>query len=121
MRFRFEGEGGNNFFLDDINLYSGGPSNELVLAAVEQNQFNNLVLYPNPTDGDVHLEFSTQIGGAAQLRITDLSGKVIAHYPLYVQVGQNLVITDTTNLASGSYLLVLELNGVSSTKTFVVE
>jgi PKD repeat protein len=121
MRFRFEGEGGNNFFLDDINLYSGGPSNELVLAAVQQNQFNNLVLYPNPTDGDVHLEFSAQIGGAAHLRITDLSGKVIAHYPLYVQAGQNLVITDTTHLASGSYLLVLELNGVSSTKTFVVE
>jgi hypothetical protein len=121
MRFKFEGEGGNNFFLDDINLYSGSPSNDLVLATVGQNQFEDLNLYPNPTDGDIHLQFTAQIGGAAQLRITDLSGKSIANYPLQVQAGANLVITDTKQLASGSYLMVLELNGESSIRPFVVK
>lgn len=121
MRFKFEGEGGNNFFLDDINLYSGSPSNDLVLAAVGQNQFEDLNLYPNPTDGDIHVQFSAQVGGAAQLRITDLSGKSIANYPLQVQAGANLVITDTKQLASGSYLMVLELNGESSIRPFVVK
>jgi hypothetical protein len=121
MRFKFEGEGGNNFFLDDINLYSGSPSNDLVLAAVGQDQFTDLNLYPNPTDGDVHVQFTAQVGGSAQLRITDISGKNIAHYPLQVQTGANLVITDTKQLASGSYLMVLELNGESSVRPFVVK
>jgi hypothetical protein len=55
------------------------------------------------------------------LRITDISGKNIAHYPLQVQTGANLVITDTKQLASGSYLMVLELNGESSVRPFVVK
>jgi len=121
MRFKFEGEGGNNFFLDDINLYAGAPSNDLVLASLTNNQFTDLNLYPNPTDGDLHVEFSAQVGGAAQLQLTDLSGKVIFNYPVQVQSGANLIITDAHQLASGSYLVVLKMNGASFTKPFVVK
>jgi PKD repeat protein len=121
MRFKFEGEGGNNFFLDDINLYSGSPSNDLIVSVDGQEQFEDLNLYPNPTDGDVHIQFTAQAGGAGQLHITDLTGKSIVHYPLQVKPGANLVITDTKHLASGSYLMVLELNGESSIRPFVVK
>jgi hypothetical protein len=61
------------------------------------------------------------VGGSAQMRITDISGKRIANYPLQVQTGANLIITDTKQLASGSYLMVLELNGESSIRPFVVK
>ena len=121
MRFRFEGEGGNNFFLDDINLYSGGPSNDLVLASVEQTAFEQLNLYPNPTDGDLHVTFQTNVSGNAQLHITDITGKKVNSYPLHIQTGSNLVITNTTGLASGTYLMVLDFNGVQTTRSFVVE
>jgi PKD repeat protein len=119
MRFKFEGEGGNNFFLDDINIYSGNPSNELVLG-LTQNEFTDLSVYPNPTDGDLHLQFTATTGGAAQLHITDLSGKIISNYPLQLQPGTNLVITETNQLAGGSYLLTLVVNGVQTTRPFVV-
>jgi hypothetical protein len=119
MRFKFEGEGGNNFFLDDINLYSGNPSNELVVG-LSQNEFADLSVFPNPTDGDLHLQFTSSTGGAAQLHITDLSGKIISNYPLQLQPGTNLVITETNQLAGGSYLLTLVVNGVQTTRTFVV-
>ena len=119
MRFKFEGQGGNNFFLDDINIYSGSPSNELVLG-LTQNEFADLSVYPNPTDGDLHLQFTAITGGAAQLHITDLSGKNISNYPLQLQPGTNLIITETNQLAGGSYLLTLVVNGVQTTRTFVV-
>ena len=119
MRFKFEGEGGNNFFLDDINIYSGSPSNEIVLG-LTQNEFTDLSVYPNPTDGDLHLQFTATTGGAAQLHITDLSGKIISNYPLQLQPGTNLVITETNQLAGGSYLLTLVVNGVQTTRPFVV-
>lgn len=121
MRFKFEGEGGNNFFLDDINLYGGNPSNDLVVGLASPQQFADLNLYPNPTDGDLHLQFTSSSVGAAQLFITDITGKSIANYPLQLQSGSNLVITDTNQLASGSYLLILDLNGVKTTRTFIVE
>ena len=121
MRFRFEGEGGNNFYLDDINIYSGGPSNDLVLAGLEQNNLSELVLYPNPTDADLHLTFSSLYAGAAKLKVTDLTGKVVQAYPLYLQEGKNMIITQTNQLAAGSYLLQLEFNGAVTTLPFVVE
>ena len=121
MRFKFEGEGGNNFFLDDINLYSGGPSNELVVAALNETVFTDLNVYPNPTDGDLHLQFTATCGGKGKLQITELSGKVLATYPLHVQAGSNLVLTDTKQFAAGSYLLELEFNGTKTIRTFVVK
>ena len=121
MRFRFEGEGGNNFFLDNINLYSGPPSNDLVLATINENLFDNLNIYPNPTDGDLHLSFHSSIGGASVLYITDITGKKVKSYPLQIQTGSNLVITETTGLASGTYLIQLHSNGFVTTRSFVVE
>ena len=122
MRFKFEGEGGNNFFLDDINLYTGSPSNDLIVSALEfESEFTNLSVFPNPTDGDLHLQFTSATGGAAQLYLTDLSGKVVGHYPLQLQIGNNLVITETNQLAAGSYLITLDLKGVKTTRTFVVK
>lgn len=121
MRFKFEGEGGNNFFLDDINLYSGSPSNELVLSTFSETTFTDLNVYPNPTDGDLHLQFTASAGGKGKLQITELSGKVLASYPLQVQSGSNLVLTDTKQFAAGSYLLELEFNGSKTTRAFVVK
>lgn len=121
MRFRFEGEGGNNFFLDNINLYSGPPSNDLVLATINENLFDNLNIYPNPTDGDLHLTFNSSIGGASMLYITDITGKRVKSYPLQIQTGSNVVITETTGLASGTYLIQLHSNGFVSTRSFIVE
>jgi PKD repeat protein len=121
MRFRFEGEGGNNFFLDDINLYAGSPSNDLVLSVPTTAPFADLNVYPNPTDGDLHIAFSSATGGAAQLLITDITGKKVSSFPLFIQTGSNLVLTDTNNMASGTYLMVLEINGVQTTRSFVVE
>jgi PKD repeat protein len=43
--FRFEGEGGNNIYIDDINLYNGGPSNELVTGIVEHSSISHLEMF----------------------------------------------------------------------------
>ena len=90
------------------------------MLGLTQNEFADLSVYPNPTDGDLHLQFTAITGGAAQLHITDLSGKNISNYPLQLQPGTNLIITETNQLAGGSYLLTLVVNGVQTTRTFVV-
>ncbi|MEN9699601.1 MAG: hypothetical protein RLZZ301_799 [Bacteroidota bacterium] len=121
MRFRFEGEGGNNFYLDDINLYAGSPSNDLVIAGTDELSFNNMNLFPNPTDADVHVAFDASNAGAGVVRILDLSGKVIEAHKIAVNAGHNLVITDTQKLAAGWYQFQIQLNGTIQNKSFVVE
>jgi hypothetical protein len=46
---------------------------------------------------------------------------VVGNYPLQLQIGNNLVITETNKLAAGSYLITLDLKGVKTTRTFVVK
>jgi hypothetical protein len=67
------------------------------------------------------LSFLSLSAGAATLNVTDLTGKVVQSYPLFLQEGKNMVVTQTTQLAAGSYLLQLEFNGALTTLPFVVE
>ena len=57
MKFRFEWNGGNNFYLDDINLYVGSASNDLVLGVQETATISGVELFPNPVDDELQVKF----------------------------------------------------------------
>ena len=107
MRFRFEGEGGNNFYLDDINLYAGAPSNTLVLGVNDEASFSNPVLYPNPSNEEVHVSYHSQDVDDVNVSVLDLNGKVLQHYFIKSNSGQNMVVFDIQALAQGSYMVKL--------------
>ena len=115
MRFRFEGEGGNNFYLDDINLYAGAPSNTLVLGVNDEASFSNPVLYPNPSNEEVHVSYHSQDVDDVNVSILDLNGKILQHYFVKINSGQNMVVFDIQALAQGSYMVKL-----SSTKGQII-
>ena len=115
MRFRFEGEGGNNFYLDDINLYAGAPSNTLVLGVNDEASFSNPVLYPNPSNEEVHVSYHSQDVDDVNVSVLDLNGKVLQHYFIKSNSGQNMVVFDIQALAQGSYMVKL-----SSTKGQII-
>ena len=110
MRFRFEGQGGNNFYLDDINLYAGAPSNTLVLGVNDEASFSNPVLYPNPSNEEIHVSFHSQNVNDVNVSILDLNGKVLQNYFIKSNSGQNMVMFDTQALAQGSYMVKLSSN-----------
>jgi len=115
MRFRFEGEGGNNFYLDDINLYAGAPSNTLVLGVNDEASFSNPVLYPNPANEEVHVSYHSQDVDDVNVSVLDLNGKVLQNYFIKSNSGQNIVMFDIQALAQGSYVVKL-----SSTKGQII-
>jgi hypothetical protein len=56
FKFRFESDGGNNIYIDDINIYSGAPSDALVTVGLDENlQLQNAVVFPNPAEDEVNL------------------------------------------------------------------
>lgn len=110
MKFKFEGEGGNNIYLDDINLYAGSPSDNLVLSLEENSDLSAIDLYPNPADEDVHIRYSSAVDTRLAISIMDLSGKVISTTTVQSKTGDNMVIIPTAGMASGTYLVQLGTN-----------
>ena len=118
MRFRFEGEGGNNFYLDDINLYEGSPSDEIIVGLEDSGQDIQMNIYPNPSDADIHVEFSLMQRQIFNAQIIDITGKVISSHQIQANEGQNLLILDTKSLSQGSYMIRLKGDSKSSSMPF---
>ena len=122
FKFRFEGEGGNNFYLDDINLYAGAPSNEIVLGINEFNEsINDISLYPNPTDGELNVSFSASKNKDMQFQVLDITGKIIQNNVVNAVQGSNLVLLDTQIFAAGSYFLKIMSDDHFKTLPFVIK
>jgi PKD repeat protein len=119
--FRFEGEGGNNIYIDDINLYNGGPSNELVTGIVEHSSISHLEMFPNPADDELNVSFDLPNTDDLTISMIDLSGKVIQKHLVKAKEGKNLVMMNTQELAAGMYQLVIASSNGQKTLPFIVK
>ncbi len=120
-KFEFESDNGNNFYLDDINIYKGAPSDVLVGIDENGNVIESMSVFPNPTAGSANVRFAVVNGGAAKVVVTDLAGKVLEEHEIFAAQGNNLLSLETTGYASGVYLVRLELGGVVNVVRLVVE
>lgn len=120
-KFEFESDGGNNFYLDNINIYSGSPSNNLVIGVEEQAEFGHLTLFPNPTESELNIRFDAGNAQQMEFHIQDLSGKIVKTIVVQAAAGANLVVLGTEELASGMYFLKIDTSGAQQAIQFVVK
>ena len=104
-KFRFDATGGNNVYLDDINIYAGPPSSVNVLGIEEQIAVESLSVFPNPTEGELNVTFNVVSPKAMSFVVTDVLGKTIQTQNIQAATGANAVILSTEGIASGMYLL----------------
>lgn len=121
FKFQFENGEGNNFYLDNINLYEGAPSEGIVSGLEEITSLNNLNVYPNPATETVHVAFAISSDRAVSIRIRDLAGKTVQHSFVQGVQGKNLVSLDVQNLATGSYFVEIESEQQVVTKSLVIQ
>ena len=121
VKFQFESDGGNNFYLDDINMYQGAPSDDIVSVVEQDNTLNQFSIYPNPSEGELNIEFSRTSAGSVVVQITDVNGKLVQSHLIQAQVGNNLVFVDTKDIAPGMYLVNLVQGGSYSTKKLIIQ
>jgi len=79
-----------------------------VTGVSELNNSNQFVVYPNPTDGDLLIEFD-QENTAIQLKVFDLGGKLVIEKS--IEAGKEIEL-DLNGLQNGTYIL-----DISSTET----
>lgn len=120
-KFEFESDNGNNFYLDDINIYKGAPSDELVGIDDNGNVIESMSVYPNPTAANVNVRFAVANGGEAIIVVTDLAGKQLETHKLLAAQGNNLIELGTEKYAAGVYLIRLSLGGVTHVAHLIVD
>ena len=123
FRFKFQttSGGGNNFYIDDINVYSGAPSENPVTAGLaDLGTVANINLFPNPADNEVQISFNSQTGNnQITFFVTDLTGKRLQQHTINANEGNNLVLIATENLSAGTYLIQMIDAGGQRTLNFV--
>lgn len=95
VKFRFEAKGGNNLFIDNIQILH--PD----VLEVKEKILNQLVAYPNPTENNLTIDFPQQID-IQSLVLTETSGKTL---PLKYSTSNNKINIYMENLTSGIYFL----------------
>tara|TARA_B100000963_G_C22077503_1_gene430804 strand:- start:95 stop:463 length:369 start_codon:yes stop_codon:yes gene_type:complete len=120
MKFRFESNEGNNFYLDDINLYEGSSSNDIVVGVhSSSNEIDQVELYPNPVENNLNIKFFIANTQKILFKIKDTKGKEIEKQEVFAKQGNNLIVLPTDKITSGTYFVELFLDKEKRTFKFV--
>ena len=105
--FQFDNDGGNNMFIDDINIY---PASQ---AGIVDQIADNLSVYPNPVSNNLQITMDVYLTGNYQITLTNTLGqKVATVYQGELTGGQQNISYDMEKLPEGIYFLNVASNGV---------
>lgn len=104
FRFVFESDGGNNLFIDDINIT--GPNTTSIN---DIDISNSLTVFPNPANNTVNFELSGDKAYSFDVRLTNTLGQaVIAQSELIFNGRREQYALNTSSLSAGVYMLTIE-------------
>ena len=117
FKFKFVAGEGNNLYLDDINL-----NNTTSLTEMESLE-NNFRVYPNPSDQDAVVYFSTESNATIVVKVFDLLGKEVYNNNMGTLAAgnHNLILNRETLSGSGLYFVRLSVNDTQLTKKFILK
>ncbi len=116
FKFEFESDGGNNLYLDDINI-NGAPVGVEELATSS----SNLLVMPNPASSEGYAQFTLVRGSKVQLDLLDMTGRLVQQvYSGNVATGTQRIELPMRALQAGCYFVRLQQDGKQEVARFVV-
>lgn len=103
--FEFTSDQGNNLYIDDINIYKGAPSDDIIANVLEEELISGVSVYPNPANDEVNIQFVASGSEIVTVQLADLQGKVVKEVSLQLNSGLNIVPLSTVDIADGLYLI----------------
>jgi len=117
IRFEFLSDGGNNVYIDDINL-SGTPLGLDVLSPSE----NELQVIPNPATETAFVQFTPSGSTAIDLSIIDPTGRLVKHvFQGKPAIGVQRISMPISELSAGIYMIRLTQGDEVHTVRFIVD
>ena len=90
-------------------------------AITDTEQDGGIVAYPNPSDGDIHVEITAPVTGSLQVSIVDPMGRVIRDITPSIAPGNTEFRIEREGLVSGSYFLLIRSGEKSFTKLIILK
>lgn len=117
IMFRFTSNGGNNVFIDDINL---GGANSIDDGLASTIDFN---VYPNPVEENSIISFSILDKQKVELKIYDILGREVSSlFNGYLSAGDHQYsIAEKSDLSPGVYVVTLCVDRQRFTKKLIVK
>lgn len=121
-KFQFENDNGNNFFIDDINIYQGSTSDDVVVGLDEiTTEIALLNVYPNPAEDVLNVNFSLPVNEKINISIVNTTGQKLLQKSINGNSGNNIVVVNTDSISAGVYFVkVSNSNGISTLKKIVI-
>jgi hypothetical protein len=96
--------------------------NDLLSSVDEKALLDNsdVVLYPNPASHNLSIAINSKENSKAQVRVLDVTGKVLSAQDITLESGKNVVSQNTTDLPSGIYFVQVKGNDSFITKKLVI-
>lgn len=118
FRFEFNSDGGNNLYLDDINIV--GPN--VNIESFTDASFP-IVVYPNPAVDQIVISFEVPVVTIASFELMDMTGRSLVKSPLYsYQPGKAThKMTLPEDITNGIYLLNIYMGESRITKKVIIE
>ncbi|MCB9170336.1 MAG: PKD domain-containing protein [Flavobacteriales bacterium] len=108
FKFWFQSDGGNNLYIDDVNI-NGMSVGIDELGAIEQG---SMALVPNPASTRTELVLDLREATDLSVDITDVAGRVIHRLPIqHHGAGAVRVALPVADLSPGTYLVVVSGGG----------
>ena len=117
FKFEFESDGGNNLYLDDINI-NGAPVGVEELSA----SAGGLFVVPNPAADDAQAVFTITKSGPVQVDLLDMTGRLVQRVQSGNMVaGTQRIDLPLRDLQAGIYFIRLQQGSEQRTNRFVVK
>lgn len=108
-------DGGNNLYIDNINLGSN-----ITGINDDDNQIIDLSIFPNPTNGDLFIEYSLIKNENVSIEIMDILGRNVFSESWKSDIAGLNKHEIETQLQSGLYTLVLKTEKQTSAKKLII-
>jgi hypothetical protein len=80
----------------------------VLTASTNVGNFDQVVIYPNPANEIIHLNFAAKTATAVSVNVTDLSGRLVMNSnSTAVVAGKNTLSINTAALQTGMYFITL--------------
>lgn len=99
--FKATSDYGNNLFVDNINLRTGGVSTK------ELMNDTKLMVFPNPTNADINLKIESDLTGKASVVIHDVLGRQVHESNVDLNGSSQIVNLAVSHLSAGIYAVQL--------------
>lgn len=119
FKFEFVSGGGNNVYIDDINL--ADPS-DISSSVAEENGINFFRVYPNPASTITNVSLNTETVKDIEIEVLDMIGKkVMTIYQGETSIGTNNYSVNTSNISKGVYFINIRSENNLISKKLILE